>query len=213
MPYGSQVLFQIIAEVVSFDFFAPTDFITINFTETLPFGANYEGLGYDNLNCIENLGSILLIAILLIARQVFTALAYTIAHTSCCCKCSRRFTARNQTEMKDVTNSWLRFVLETYFELIIASFIGFQFIRTVPINAYTRPDMVSVKTNIFVFAICVSFFLMTIVLTLYCVRTKIRHDKEIAYDSIATRRLQNIRKKEQYQHAIEFGPQVFFQKA
>ena len=62
------IFFQFLAEVVSFDIFAPTDHIDFGLTETPPFNENYEELGYETSNFYEDLGSIALIGVIIAFR-------------------------------------------------------------------------------------------------------------------------------------------------
>ena len=48
--------------IVSFDYFQPTDYIDLNFTETPAYTENFEMLGYESLNFVEGLGSIIIFA-------------------------------------------------------------------------------------------------------------------------------------------------------
>ena len=64
------VFFQFLAEVVSFDLFAPTDHIDFNLTKTEPYNDNHDGLGYESSNFYENLGSIALIGFIIAIRHL-----------------------------------------------------------------------------------------------------------------------------------------------
>ena len=47
-------------EIVSFDYFPLTDIIDFGFTETEPWSDKFEHLGYETINFIEDMGSIML---------------------------------------------------------------------------------------------------------------------------------------------------------
>ena len=47
--------------IVSFDFFSPTEYFDIGLTETEPWSTNFAWLGYESVNFIEGMGSILLV--------------------------------------------------------------------------------------------------------------------------------------------------------
>ena len=51
--------------VVSFDFFSPTEYFDIGLTETEPWSTNFAWLGYESINFIEGMGSLLLVGIYL----------------------------------------------------------------------------------------------------------------------------------------------------
>lgn len=69
-PSNAFQVFQFLAEVVSFDLFAPADYYDFGFTETEPFNSNYEELGYETTNFLENLGSISLIFLVIAFRHI-----------------------------------------------------------------------------------------------------------------------------------------------
>ena len=54
--------FEIMIGIVSFDYFQPTEYIDFNFTETPAYTENFEMLGYESLNFVEGLGSIIIFA-------------------------------------------------------------------------------------------------------------------------------------------------------
>ena len=62
------IFFQFLAEVVSFDIFAPTDHIDFGLTETAPYNDNHDALGYESSNFYENIGSIAVIGLLITFR-------------------------------------------------------------------------------------------------------------------------------------------------
>jgi hypothetical protein len=70
LPANAFFLFKFLAEVVSFDIFEPADHYDFGFTETDPYNEQYEELGYETKNFIENLGSIALIMIIIALRQI-----------------------------------------------------------------------------------------------------------------------------------------------
>ena len=89
-PNNAFLFFQFLAEVVSFDLFAPTDHIDFGLTETPPFNENYEELGYESTNFYENLGSIALIGIIIAIRQILQPLFFWFFDRIGCCLCCRK---------------------------------------------------------------------------------------------------------------------------
>ena len=54
--------FEIMIEIASFDFFAPFEFIPVDFTETDALFEELDWVGYESQNFLENMGSIWLFA-------------------------------------------------------------------------------------------------------------------------------------------------------
>ena len=64
MPANVLQDFRIGVSIVSFDFFSPFDYIDVNFTLTEAITPNFEWMGYTTQNFLNNLGSIIIFAIL-----------------------------------------------------------------------------------------------------------------------------------------------------
>ena len=60
IPADALQSFDIMVQIVSFDYFPFTDYIDLGFTETEPWSANFAFLGYETINFIECLGSIMI---------------------------------------------------------------------------------------------------------------------------------------------------------
>ena len=58
---------MILIWVVSFDIFEPAEHFDLNISETDPFNEKFDWLGYGSKNVIENMGSIVIFALLLLA--------------------------------------------------------------------------------------------------------------------------------------------------
>ena len=85
LPANAFEKFEIMVDVVSFDFFAITEYIDIGLTETEPWSQNFEFLRYETVNFIEGMGSILPVGLitLIIAFASFTM---TVAKRKIFCK-------------------------------------------------------------------------------------------------------------------------------
>ena len=69
--------FDIMISVVSFDYFQPTEYLEVDFTETDAYTENFATLGYESSNFVEGMGSILVFAfiqIIMIVLIVFTVM-------------------------------------------------------------------------------------------------------------------------------------------
>ena len=60
LPSNALDLFEIMFIVVSFDFFPVSDIIDFGFSPTDPWTENFASLGYESINFIEGMGSIIL---------------------------------------------------------------------------------------------------------------------------------------------------------
>lgn len=59
LPATAQESFTIMQDVVSFDYFQPTSYVEIDFTEMPSWNEGFESIGYDSINFVEGMGSIL----------------------------------------------------------------------------------------------------------------------------------------------------------
>ena len=94
MPANCFFIFHFLAEIVSFDLFAPTDHADFGFTETEPLNQRFDRLGYETSNFVENLGSIGLIAFLMALRMLVVPCVVAIVKRINCCKCCNKFQNR-----------------------------------------------------------------------------------------------------------------------
>ena len=69
-PMNAHTFYYFLTKIISFDIFSPFNYFDFGFTETGPFHSNYEWLGYETSNFYENLGSIVLIGLILTSRQI-----------------------------------------------------------------------------------------------------------------------------------------------
>ena len=60
LPANLRQNFQIMISFVSFDYFPPFEYIDANFTEVGSWSPHFEFLGYDTVNFLEGLGSIVI---------------------------------------------------------------------------------------------------------------------------------------------------------
>ena len=110
-PFNSMVVFQFLSEVVAFDLFAPTDHFDFGFTGTDPVNDRFEDQGFEQINFIENLGSIGLLGLLLLLRHTFVPILLACCASLALCRCWRNFMRKFDLTLPQVTNSWLRFGL------------------------------------------------------------------------------------------------------
>ena len=58
LPANVLQTFQVIISVVSFDYFAPFNYLDAGFTEVWPYSSNFEWIGYQSVNFLLGIGSI-----------------------------------------------------------------------------------------------------------------------------------------------------------
>ena len=122
-PANCVDFFNFIAMVVSFDIYSPTEKYDFGFTDSQPFSAGLEELGYGSVNFFDALGSISLIFIFIVARVILQPCAVFLVSAigGLRCACCRKYFAMDGPK---ITNIFIRFFLETFLELVISSLLG-----------------------------------------------------------------------------------------
>lgn len=64
-------LFEIMIQVVSFDYFPFTDYYDFGFSETPPWNLRFEWLGYESINFVDLMGSLIILAFIGFMYAVF----------------------------------------------------------------------------------------------------------------------------------------------
>ena len=106
-------IFEIMISIVSFDYFQPTEYIDLNFTETPAYTENFGMLGYESLNFVEGLGSIIIFAFI----QIFFVLIVLLI-TITKCKCPIKWVKKRFTKKKACLDS-IDFINGTFFEILV----------------------------------------------------------------------------------------------
>ena len=81
--------------IVSFDFFAPLEYVDVEFTEVWAWSPHFEWIGYDSVNFIVALGSIVLFYLLLIFLIVLVLLKVSLG-LKCPCKWAEALLSADQ---------------------------------------------------------------------------------------------------------------------
>ena len=130
LPFSSTsyFVFDIMIQIMAFDLLPPPEeYIDFNFTETEPWNTQFEWLGYDSANFINLMGTILIFATIMIVQGVLVLLQHLI---KCNVKCKAINEFLDSTAFKQGV---IRFLLETYFELVICSLVGFKMLEVKPV--------------------------------------------------------------------------------
>jgi len=153
---------------VSFDLYAPADYIDFGFTETDPYSENFEWVGYSTTNFIECLGSIVIFLFLLVLKNLLSLFMMLLGliRVNCCCKSCGKY-RRSLIQSKDAfVSGWISFLLETYFELLISSMVGLRLYGILnasgeeksPADKFTLATTWLMTPLIFAFPIFVTWF-------------------------------------------------------
>ena len=113
LPASAENSFDTMIDVVSFDYFPLTDVINFGFTPTEPWSSSFEYLGYETVNFIEGMGSILLcmwIGLVYILIVALLVCCRAKVGNNRCRGCLTPFTAFSTA---------IGFMLGTFFEVLV----------------------------------------------------------------------------------------------
>ena len=113
LPANALQTFDIMVGVVSFDFFQPSEFVDFGFTEVPPWSPSFSFLGYDSVNFVEGMGSIMVFAFILVLN-ILLALLLVILKVKCCCAWGV-----NHFSPAAVSSNSLNFIHGVLFEVVI----------------------------------------------------------------------------------------------
>ena len=124
LPQISMAFMQSLNKLVSFNTKDPYSFFDVKFSKTPPINASFDWMEYETMNFLDNLGLISFIFIFIVVRQVLGLVFFMIGSCSRRAKCLRANPKMLASSGYVCSNMWLRFLLMTYFELVIACFVG-----------------------------------------------------------------------------------------
>ena len=113
LPANSMQAFEIMASIVSFDYFPVFDHLDVGFTPTDSYRVNYEWLGYESLNFLEGLGSI---SVMIVLGIIFV-IVITVLRVSKLIAISKPI---------QLFHKALTFVQGTFFEILLCASIGMK---------------------------------------------------------------------------------------
>ena len=123
MPAKAYFIYDILIQIVVFDFLPITEMIDFKFQKTDPMNERFVWLGYDSTNFIEQLGSILIFLIYMVIKGVLVGIVSFI-------HCSSKYaTLNNFLNSQAFKQSTVRFFLETLFELVICALLSFRMLE------------------------------------------------------------------------------------
>ena len=139
-------------------------FMDISFTETPAVNSSCYWMGYDSRNFLQNIGLISCLFAFIAIRQL-VGLAVNLIATKSKSNHWLRTNGKLLASTGDVcSNMWLRFLLMTYFELILACFLGLNVKAFLP-KDITLADQISILSQRFA-SVLVSIFPFVIILAI-----------------------------------------------
>jgi len=154
-PAQSYFLFDMLVQVVSFDFAQPTELWEFNITETDAINEKAEWLGFESQNIFDDLGSVNFILAFLIINSICLPLLLVMARKLNILKQVQKYLGSE----KSVSQAWLRFLLETYLELLICIIVSSGFFKLVDESNVSGWDFFSM----------IEYVILTLVVSLFMV--------------------------------------------
>ena len=153
LPANSMQAFEIMASVVSFDYFPVFDHWDVGFTPTDPYTINFEWLGYETLNFLEGMGSITILILL--------GLAYILIMSLLRCFGCRIFD--KMSAPIGLFHSALGFMQGTFFEIILCASVGMQMLTMM--EYLNQADKVAIGCQLLAALVLLSFILFVLYFT------------------------------------------------
>lgn len=175
LPGNTQPLYSYIQSLTSFDFYNPIDTLSkwFGFSETDPYSDNFDSLGFGSINYYDSMGGLIIIIASVTLFQVLAPLLQ-------CCKKKTQPYVRNRTgyvcnvlfinitdisifkqNRFDVINEWLRFLEETYLDLLIAGVLSCHEILV--IEEKTKGDRFDIASGIVTLVLCAGFTVFALI--------------------------------------------------
>ena len=145
LPANLLQTFKLLISIISFEYFQPFEYIDVDFTEFGSWSPNFAWLGYDSINFLEGLGSIAIIASLLLLRAVISP-ALRICERNCSCTCCEKTFSSSAVWMSSLT-----FIHATFYEIVVCASISMRMLLFVDHLSYA--DKVSIGIAFFSSAI------------------------------------------------------------
>ena len=123
MPALLFIFFQALILIQNMDILNGNEFFGLfDFLETQPYNEHFEQFGIENLNFLQNSGSFMLFQILIplyiILEILINRLALSYKKYQCCRNLGMSF--HNKHPKRSLIHSFLKLLMESYFEIIIS---------------------------------------------------------------------------------------------
>lgn len=84
IPANAQIVFAELLRIAAFDVYEPADHFNLGISQTMAFNEKFEQLGYQSLNVVENMGSIIFFFSFVVLKILLT---FIMLLTGCSAKC------------------------------------------------------------------------------------------------------------------------------
>ena len=126
---------------VSFDFFQPTEYIDLNFTDMPFWSPQFDWLGYGSINFIDGMGSIIIFAMIQLLTGVIVLFLFPIIG-----RIKIKYIRKNYS-WRAYLHSTLKFLHGTFFEICVCVSISMSMLK---FKSYLNvSDWVSVAASFF----------------------------------------------------------------
>ena len=134
LPANALQSFDIMVQVVSFDYFPVADVIDLGFTPTDAWSVNFDYLDYQSVNFIEGLGSITIFMWIGTLYLIAVAIKNTFCKKSC-----RGKRMRDCCRPLDAWYSALGFLSGTFFEIMVCLSVSMKMLGMLEfLNSYDK---------------------------------------------------------------------------
>ena len=107
--------------MISFDYFSPFDYISVDFTDVDSWSTNFEWLGHDSVQFLLGLGSIAIFAALHLLRVIISLMLKTCEGKCRRFSCCQKFFSGNAVWISSLT-----FIHATFFEIALSASISMR---------------------------------------------------------------------------------------
>ena len=179
IPANAQILFTELLRIAAFDIFEPAEHIDLGISETEAYNVRFEQLGYQSMNVVENMGSIIFFLCFVLIKIILTFLIILFGCSTRCCKacfcrraCCHRICKTNYFALffnhQMNTNLAIQFMYQTCLEIMFCTYLGLFFMDSLE-ESETEPqtgDKASNLLNYFLLAILIVFMVIMLEFTL-----------------------------------------------
>ena len=157
MPANVKQIFQFGVEIVSFDYFAPFEYIDADFTETWAWSPEFDWMGYEKVTFLTQLGSIAIFIGILIVYVTIVVLVAPCRHILCCKWAKQRF------QFVEAKRRSLLFVHGLFFEISVC--FGVSMAMPMYWDYWNEWDKASIYISFIFGLILISYLVFVIHLT------------------------------------------------
>ena len=169
LPANSMQAFEIMANVVSFDYFPVFDHWDVGFTPTDPYRVNFEWLGYESLNFLEGMGSI---SLLILAGLLYILTMATLRVFKCNQKSKR---IESISAPMGLIHKALSVVQGIFFEVVLCASVGMKMFTM--LEYLNQPDEIAIGCQMVAAFLLTGFIIFVLYFTLVQVPRFVDHNQ------------------------------------